>query len=200
MCCNLSEVYIPGCVEWICHKSPPTVPMGPLNPLPVPDKCGDLVAIDFIGPLPEDDSFNMLVTMTDCLAADIRLISCCNTITAQEFTSLFFNHWYCKNDLPLEIISNHDKLFINKFWCALHKLTRIKLKLSSAFHSQIGSASECINKTVNRPLWSKMKTLGSSEGLRKEVYIPREVKTRKYMGIHRLCPKRGKLIQERELR
>ena len=92
MCRDLIEAYIPGCVDCMCNKSPTTPPSGPLHPLPVPDQRGDSFAINFVGPLPEDNGFNMLVTMTDQLGADIRFMPCHDSITALEFTSLFFDH------------------------------------------------------------------------------------------------------------
>ena len=56
-------------------------PVGPLHPLPIPDGRGDSVAVDFVCPLPEDHGYNMLVTMTDRLGADIRLVPCRGSIT-----------------------------------------------------------------------------------------------------------------------
>ena len=73
-------------------------------------------------------------------------------ITAPDLTVIFFNCWYCENGLPLEIVSDHDKLFMSKFWMALHKLTGVKLKMSSAYHPQKDGASERTNKTVNQAL------------------------------------------------
>ena len=35
----------------------------------------------------------------------------------------------------------------------LHKLTDVKLKMSSAYHPQTDSASKQMNKTVNQALW-----------------------------------------------
>ena len=61
---------------------------------------------------------------------------------------IFFNTWYCENRCPLEIISNRDKLFILKFWKALMKLTRIKHKLSTAYHPETDGVSEHTNKMV----------------------------------------------------
>jgi hypothetical protein len=52
---DLENGYVASCPECQCNKSVITKPYGPLHPLPVPDKCGDSVAIDFIGLLPEDD-------------------------------------------------------------------------------------------------------------------------------------------------
>jgi transposase InsO family protein len=74
------------------------------------------------------------------------------TITAEEFTVLFFNHWYCENSLPLHIVSDHDKLFTSRFWKALTKLTGVKLKMSSAYHPQTDGSSERSNKTINQCL------------------------------------------------
>ena len=54
----------------------------------------------------------------------------------------FFDKWYCENSLPTDIVSDRDKLFISKFWKALHKLMGVKLKLSTAYHPQNDDVSE----------------------------------------------------------
>ena len=65
---------------------------------------------------------------------------------------IFIDHCYCKNGLPSEIISDRDKLFVAKFWKALHKLIGVKLKLSTAYHPETDGSSERTNKTVNQCL------------------------------------------------
>lgn len=125
---------------------------GPLHPLPIPDQHGGCVAIDFIGPVPEDKGFNCILTIMDRLNADVQLVLTRSDLTAEEFASVFFDHWYCENGLPLEIVCDCDKLFISKFWKALHKLTGVKIKMSTAYHPQTDSASEHTNKTVNQAL------------------------------------------------
>src|SRR6202035_2666634 len=102
------------------NKASTTKMAGPLHPLPVPDDRGDSVAIDFIGPLPLDEGFNCIVSMTDRLGSDLRIIPTRTDIDAEEFAAIFFREWYCENGLPLEIISDRDKLFTSKFWKALH--------------------------------------------------------------------------------
>jgi transposase InsO family protein len=71
---------------------------------------------------------------------------------AEELATLFFNHWYCKNGCPMEIISDRDKLFISKFWKALMKLMGINHKMSMVYHPQTNGASERSNKTVIQAL------------------------------------------------
>ncbi len=124
-------------------------PAGPLHPLPIPDKHGNSIAMDFIGPLPEDEGYNCLLTITDRIGSDIRLIPTCTNITADKLVTIFFENWYCENSLPADIVSNHDKLFISKFWHTLHKLTGVHLNLSS-FHPEADGASEHSNKMVNQ--------------------------------------------------
>ena len=71
-------------------------------------------------------------------------------ITAEDFTIIFFDNWYCENGLLLNIVSDCNKLFVSRFWAALTRLTGVKLKMSSAYHPQMDGASERSNKTINQ--------------------------------------------------
>jgi len=150
MQCDLEQGYIASCPDCQRNKSSTTKPYGPLHPLPIPDQRGDSMAIDFIGPLPEDNRMNSIITFTNHLGSDIQLIPSQTNISTEELAYLFFNKWYCENGLPSEIISDRDKLFISRFWKSLHKLTGIKLKLSTAYHPETDGTSERTNKTVNQ--------------------------------------------------
>jgi hypothetical protein len=149
---DLVNAYVPSCSECQRNKGQTSKAAGPLHPLPVPDKCFESVAIDFIGPLPKDDGFNAIVTMTDRLGADIQLAPCKTDMTTEEFATVFFDKWFCENGCPLELITNRDKLFVSNFWKALMKLSGIKHKMSMAYHPQTNRSSECSNKTVVQAL------------------------------------------------
>jgi hypothetical protein len=147
---DLQNAYVKGCADCQRNKSITTLPSGPLHPLPIPDQRGDSVAIDFIGPLPPDDGYDTIITLTDRLGSDIRLVPSKASLTAEELAVVFFDEWYCENGLPLEIVSDRDKLFTSKFWKCLHEITGVKLKMSTAFHPQTDGASERTNKTLNQ--------------------------------------------------
>ena len=147
---DLEKAYIPSCAECLRNKSSTRKPTGPLHPLPIPDARGDSVAIDFIGPLPLDENYDCILSMTDRLGSDIRIIPTRLDITAEDLAVIFFDHWYCENGLPKDIVSDRDKLFVSKFWTALHKLTGVKLKMSSAYHPETDGSSERSNKTINQ--------------------------------------------------
>ncbi len=53
-----------------------------------------------------------------------------------------------QNELPLEIISDRDKLLVSQFWKYLHRLTGVKLKMSTSFHPETDGSSERSNRTI----------------------------------------------------
>ena len=149
---DLEEGYIPGCRDCMKNKSFTTKPSGPLHPLPVPDGCCSSILLDFIGPLPVDEGYDCILTITDRMGSDMCIIPMNTTLSAEECTFVFFNNWYCKNRLPNEIISDRDKLFVSKFWTHLMTLAGVKHKLSTSYHPQSNGSSKQMNKTVNQCL------------------------------------------------
>ena len=149
---ELEGAYIPGCNACQRNKGSTKRPTGPLHPLPVPEDRGDSIAIDFIGPLPEDEGFNCITTMTDRSGLDVRIVPTRTDISAEDFAQVFFDNWYCENGLPRDIILDRDKLFISQFWKGLTRIAGVKLGLSTAFHPEMDGASERTNKMVNQCL------------------------------------------------
>ncbi|EEB88909.1 hypothetical protein MPER_13063 [Moniliophthora perniciosa FA553] len=145
---DLQRYYIPGCEPCARNKSPTRKPSGPAHPLPVPDGRGSSIALDFVGPLPEEAGFNCVLTMTCRLGSDIRIVPCRTNISSEEAAALFFDHWYCENGLPDEIVADRDKLWISTFWRTLQRLSGVRLALSSSFHPETDGASERSNKSV----------------------------------------------------
>jgi len=149
---DLEQAYIPSCVDCLRNKSRTTKIAGPLHPLPVPDRRGGSIAMDFIGPLPLDNNCDCILSITDRLGSDIRIIPTKINISAEDLALLFFDHWYCENGLPDDIACDRDKLFVSKFWKSLTKLTGVRLKMSSSFHPETDGSSERSNKTINQML------------------------------------------------
>jgi len=113
---ELEEFYVPSCVDCQHNKSSTMKPLSPLHPLPIPEQHSDLVAINFIGPLPKDIKFDCIVTFTDSLGSNIQIVPTSFNLTAERLADLFCDKLYCENGLPLEIISDCDKLFMSQFW------------------------------------------------------------------------------------
>lgn len=126
--------------------------MGPLHPLPVPDGRSSSIGIDFVGPLPLDAGFNALCTMTDRLGSDYWIMPTRTDIMAEDFTTLFFDHWYCENGLLDNIVCDRNIKFVSGFWKCFTKLAGILLKMLSSFHPETDGCSEKTNKTVNQAI------------------------------------------------
>lgn len=71
---DLEQTYIPACAECQHNKGSTQRPLGPLHPLSMLDQHGDSIAMDFIGPLPEDAGFDCIMTFTDCLNSNVHVI------------------------------------------------------------------------------------------------------------------------------
>jgi hypothetical protein len=98
MRCDLAKGYVPRCINCQRNKGSTSKPPGPLHPLLTLDAHFDSVAIDFIRPLPKDDGFDAVVTMTDHLGADIQIMPCNTTTTTKEFAFLFLTGGTAKMD------------------------------------------------------------------------------------------------------
>src|SRR6202790_199921 len=149
---DLENAYIPSCTECQQNKNRTTKPTGPLHPLPVPDDRFDTIALDFIGPLPEENGKDTILTMTDLLSTDIRITGIHSSYTAAQVAVVLFDEWYCENGLMLHLISDRDARFTADLWTALHKLTGVKLKMSTSYHPETDGSSEQTNKTVNQAI------------------------------------------------
>jgi Integrase zinc binding domain len=85
---DLESMYVPSCMECQHNQSSTTNPIGPLHPLPIPDGRGDSVAMDFIRPLPMDEGLDCILTLTDWLGSNVRIVLCTTSLIAEDLTTL----------------------------------------------------------------------------------------------------------------
>jgi hypothetical protein len=104
MRCDLENAYIPLCTKCQRNKTCTSKPTGPLHLLPVPDGRFDTVAL--IGPLPEENGKDTILTMTDPLGTDICIAGTHSSYTAAQVTVVLFDKWYCENGLMLNLVSD----------------------------------------------------------------------------------------------
>lgn len=50
--------------------------------------------------------------------------------------------------MPRSLVSDHDPLFISRFWRELFRLSGIRLRMSSTYHPQTDRKSEVLNRIV----------------------------------------------------
>ena len=108
--------------------------------------------MDFIGPFPPSKGYTRLLVVSCHLSSYVRLIPCHVTDSAEDTAKLMYEHWYWFFGIPEWIVSDRDRLFISKFWKALHHLLGTKLQMSTSFHPQTDGKSERANKMVTQLL------------------------------------------------
>jgi len=146
------KAYVRTCDSCQRHKSRTVKLAGRLHPLPIPGRCFSDIAMDFVGPLPPSKGFTRLLVVSCRLSSYVRLIPCHITDSAEDIAKLMYEHWYRFFGIPERIVSDRDRLFVSKFWKALHRLLGTKLQMSTSFHPQTDGKSERANKTVTQLL------------------------------------------------
>ncbi len=144
--------YITSCSQCLRNKSNNQVPAGLLHPLPIPHERFSDIAMDFVGPLPKSDGFDMILVITDRLTNYVRIERTYSTATASDIAFLVYNTWCRQFGLPQRIVSDRDKLFMSQFWKTLHKLLNIEIQSSTSYHPQTDGSSERSNKTIIQAL------------------------------------------------
>ena len=79
---------------------------GLLRPLPVPEQQWQEISVDFIGPLPLSQGFDMIAVFTDRLSKGVLLVPCHSTVTSEGFAKLFITSYYGLHGLPRALVSD----------------------------------------------------------------------------------------------
>lgn len=121
---------------------------GLLEPLRVPKKPWQHIAMDFIEGLPQSGKFNCLLVVVDRFSKYGHFIPLAHPYTASKVASLFVDHVYKLHSLPETIVSDRDPVFTSKFWRDLFQAIGTELKLSTAYHPATDGQTERLNQCV----------------------------------------------------
>lgn len=103
------------------------------------------------------------MSVTCKFSKKVTLIKGKDTWTAKEWAHVFLSRldlidW----DLLVELITNCNPKFLNKFWTALFEKLRVKLFYSIAYHPQTDGSSKGTNQTVKIALQFFIHALNNS--------------------------------------
>jgi hypothetical protein len=141
-------LYVQSCDGCQRNKARTTLLAGQLHSLPVPGRMFTDIALDFVGPLPMSEGFDMLMTVTCRLSGYARLIPCMTTDGARKAADRMYAGWHRFFGIPERMVSDRDKLFVSEFWGALYRRMGTQLQMSTAFHPETDGRSEKTNKTA----------------------------------------------------
>lgn len=103
-----------------------------LCPLTVPCRPWEDLSLDFKGHFSKGIHLGMLPTHHTSLSVAVLFIDIVRKL----------------HGMPRSLVSDHDPLFISRFWRELFRLSGIRLRMSSAYHPQTDRKSEVLNRVV----------------------------------------------------
>lgn len=152
----------------ICQqeKHNTSLPVGLLNPLPIPTHVWEDIAMDFITGLPNSCGFTVIFVIVDRLTKFGHFFPMRKDYDSHKVAEIMMHHIVKLYGMPKSIVSNRDKVFTSRFWKHLFKLQGTTLAMSSAHHPQTDGKTEALNKCLemylrcltfsNLNVWSKL--------------------------------------------
>ena len=104
--------------------------------------------MDFVGPLPECDGFDMVLNVNCHFSKRVVVIPCTQTTDSEQLAQLFHDHVYAEHGLPRKIISDRGSVFVSNFTRALMDQLGIKGNPSTAYHPQTDGLTERYNQEM----------------------------------------------------
>ena len=144
--------YVAGCATCQQFKVN-THPMKP-SLYPIPSESSHLfgaLGIDFMTNLPTTDDGNdsIIVVVDYGLSKGVVLVPTTKLgLMAEQTAQLFLEHVYSHFGLPDSALTDRGPQFDSEFWQKLCKSLGIKLKLTTAFHSQTNRGTERVNREI----------------------------------------------------
>jgi transposase InsO family protein len=107
-----------------------------------------MISVDFIIELPESHGYDAIMNVIDSVTKHVHLIPTHTTIMAEGVTHLYLREVWKHHGTPQVVLSDRGSQFTAGFTCELYKLLGIKLAMSTAYHPQTNSQTECINQEL----------------------------------------------------
>ena len=102
------EAFCTSCGACAVAKDANSKPQGLLHSLPIPDRPWQSIGMDFMGPLPQLNSFNYLLVIIDQLRLQVHLVPTMTAMTAKGVTWIILKEVVRLHRIPKSIVSNRD--------------------------------------------------------------------------------------------
>ena len=124
------------------NKTPRRLPYGLLHPLPVPERKGEILSVDFMSGFSESNGYNALTVWVDFLTKRVWIYPCKKIDDTYQIAQDFLKHVYRESGLPRALVSDRDPRFISSLWEEICKSLNIEQRMSTAYHPQSDGQTE----------------------------------------------------------
>ena len=128
-------------------------PPGPIHTHGQAHAPASIVHLDLVGPLPGDEKYKYVLSMTCAYSKFCRLAGV-KSKQAEEIATAFFDNWLCSFGSPEVIHVDGGKEFCNAFLSTLLTSMGIEGRISLPYRPQIQGQIENFHRSVNRYLRS----------------------------------------------
>lgn len=153
-----------SCKAWvsscaICQKYGPAQVHAKLNPL-VTDMPFQIVAVDFVGPLPVDGQGNKYIfTMEDVHTRYAEFNAVANS-DAQTAVDCIKQKWFARWGVPLVLLSDAGQVFRSKKWLSLCQELSITSISAPPYFQRANGANERLTQSIIQLLRKEMIVTG----------------------------------------
>nr|GEX26807.1 hypothetical protein [Tanacetum cinerariifolium] len=136
-------LHVSKCLTGSKVKAKHQKPLGLLHQSKIPKWKWENITMDFIMKLPETSSRHAMIwVIFDRLTKSTHFLVVCEDYKTEKLARLYINEIVARHEVPVSIISNHDRYFTSRFWHSPHKALETRLDLSTTYHPKTDGQSE----------------------------------------------------------
>ena len=131
----------------------------PLENLPPPTRRFSHIHVDLVGPLPQFEGKNMLVTIIDCWTSwpeAFPLSTTGDAASAQACAKIIIREWIPRFGVPEVITTDRGSQFKSDLWISLCRLMGIHRDMTTAYHPQHNGKLERWHRCLKNSLRSRL--------------------------------------------
>ncbi|GBG61748.1 hypothetical protein CBR_g23262 [Chara braunii] len=139
----------------VCQRDKPRTqaPLGLLKPLPIPERPGESLSMDFMDTLVTSKSgMQHIFVIVDRFSKYARLVAMPETAKTEYVIKLFQENWVRDFGLPKSIISDRDVRFTSELWKAAAAEQGTQLQMTSGNHPEVNGQAGQLNRVVQHLL------------------------------------------------
>ncbi|WVZ23586.1 hypothetical protein V8G54_002130 [Vigna mungo] len=121
---------------------------GLLQPLSIPLEPWVDLSLDFITGLPLFQGNTIILVVVDRFSKGAHFGLLPTQFTSFKVAQLFLDMVCKHHGFPCSLVSDHDLVFISKFWRELFRLCGTKLRMTTFFHSETDGQTKVLNRTL----------------------------------------------------